>query len=47
MSEHPADDYWWDERLTDAVFAERVKEGRCGHCGAFDGPDHRCPTVEQ
>lgn len=47
MTEHAADkgDWWWAERLADALFAARTKEGRCGNCGAFDGPTHRCPEV--
>lgn len=23
----------------------RRAEGRCERCGAFDGPDHRCPHL--
>ena len=47
MSTHPADhdDWWWEERVAAALFAQRVKEGRCGNCGVFDGPTHRCPKV--
>lgn len=42
-----AEGYWYDQRYDDAVWAQRVEEGRCGNCGAFDGPDHRCPTAGQ
>lgn len=36
---------FFNQRYDDAVFQQRVDEGRCGNCGAFDGPDHRCPEV--
>jgi hypothetical protein len=43
MADVPDPDFWWDERLADALFAERVQQGRCGNCGVFNGPTHRCP----
>lgn len=50
------DDEWvvlmWDEYM-DRVYEnnlarreeEREAEGRCGTCGAFNGPDHECPHI--
>lgn len=35
---------WFTQRHDDAIWAARVEEGRCGNCGAYDGPTHRCPS---
>lgn len=41
------DDYWFWQRHDDALWAQREEEGRCGQCGAFDGPNHLCPHIQQ
>jgi hypothetical protein len=29
------------------IIQQRIKEGRCRKCGAFDGPTHRCPSISK
>lgn len=38
-------DWFWHQRIEDAIFGERVKNGCCGNCGAYDGPTHQCPPL--
>jgi hypothetical protein len=33
--------------ITMPQYAKRIKQGRCGYCGAFDGPEHKCPWLIQ
>jgi hypothetical protein len=36
-----------DRALDEARASLREEEGRCGGCGAFQGPNHICPHIQQ
>lgn len=45
MTTHPADmtEDEYRRQIQARIEMMRVAEGRCGYCGVFDGPTHRCP----